>query len=193
MPLQKTRTRQPDATGSAADDTGGSDVPAWIFSVPGVVTTEDSTSDAAWANRDPVDVVIVVVDTDVATFRTSAPVVRPITKYVPTGMFAIPPDATVHDVVPTDADADVDAVAAAVPAAQFEHVKTVPPMGTSSSFAFGGTGMPVFGVHADSPTNSVWLGDSFFRMQVGYTPVPVGAMNAACGSGVVLTNGTEAS
>ena len=40
-------------------------------------------------------VVIVVVDADVATFRASCPVPDPIRKYVPTGMFAIPPAATV--------------------------------------------------------------------------------------------------
>ena len=66
-------------------------------------------------------VVIVVVDADVATFRASCPVPVPIRKYVPTGMFAIPPDATVKLVVPTVTDADAEAVAAAVPAAQLEH------------------------------------------------------------------------
>jgi hypothetical protein len=85
-----------------------------------VVTTAYRTSDTAWANSAPVVVVIVVVLADVATDRTSAPVPVPITKFVPTGMFGIPPDATVHDVVPTDA-ADAEAVAAAVPADQLEH------------------------------------------------------------------------
>ena len=80
-----------------------------------------------------------------------------------------------------------------MPADQFEHVKTVPPVGTSSILPFGATGRPVFGVHADKPTNRVCDGEMFFRMQAGFTPVPVGAMNAACGSGVVLTNDTEAS
>jgi hypothetical protein len=91
------------------------------MSTPGVVTTEYSTSEAKCSNTEPVVVVIVVVDADVATHRASWPVVEPIRKYVPTGMFAIPPDATVHEVVPTVADADVDAVAAAVPADQLEQ------------------------------------------------------------------------
>ena len=184
--LQRTH---PLATGNAAEATGGSDVPPCTLSIPGVVTTEWNTCDTVWSNRDPVVVVIVVVDADVATDRTSAVVPDPITKYVPTGMFAIPPDATVHDVVPAVA-ADADAVADAVPADQFEHVKTVPDAGDRSIAAFGGSGIPVFGVHADKPTNRVWVGDSFCRRHAGFTPVPVGAMNTATGSGVVLVIGT---
>jgi hypothetical protein len=69
-------------------------------------------------------------------------------------------------------------------------VKTVPDTGSNSSFAFGGSGTPVFGVHALNPTNRVCDGDSFFRMQLGFTPVPVGAMNAAVGNGVVFTKDT---
>jgi hypothetical protein len=34
--------------------------------------------------------------------------------------------------------------------------------------------MPVFGVHALRPTNRVWDGESFLKMHVGFTPVPVG-------------------
>jgi hypothetical protein len=56
----------------------------------------------------------------------------------------------------------------------------------------GGSGRPVFGVHADSPTNRVWDGDSFFRMHTGFTPAPAGATNTTAGRGVVLTVGTKA-
>jgi hypothetical protein len=56
----------------------------------------------------------------------------------------------------------------------------------SSIAEFGGSGMPVFGVHADRPTNRVCDGDSFLSRSTGYTPVPVGATNTAVGSGVVL-------
>ena len=137
-------------------------------------------------------VVIVVVFTDVATFRTSCPVPDPIVKYVPTGMFGIPPEATVHDVVPAVAT-PVDAVAAAAPADQFEHAYRFELAAFSFTDSFGGSGSPVFGVHADSPTNSVWLGDSFFRMHTGFTPVPVGDVNTSAGSGVVLAKGTRPS
>jgi hypothetical protein len=108
-------------------------------------------------------------------------------------MFAIPPAATVKLVVPTVTDAEVDAVAAAVPADQLEHAYR--PFGAfaSSIFVFGGSGIPVFGVHADSPTYRVWVGDWFFRMQTGFTPVPVGVTNTCVGSGVVLTEDTAAS
>ena len=44
--VPKDGVEQPLATGSAADDTAGSVVPPCIFSVPGVVTTLDSTSEA---------------------------------------------------------------------------------------------------------------------------------------------------
>ena len=56
----------------------------------------------------------------------------------------------------------------------------------SSSIAFGGSGSPVFGVHADRPTNRVWDGDWFFRRHTGFTPVPVGDTNTVDGTGVVL-------
>lgn len=60
----------------------------------------------------------------------------------------------------------------------------------SSRNAFGGSGIPVFGVHALSPTNSVADGDSFFSRHDGYTPVPDGATNTCTGIGVVLVKGT---
>ena len=134
-------------------------------------------------------VVICVVFTDVATFSASCPVPTPIRNVVPAGMFAIPPDATVHDVVPAVAT-PVDAVAAAVPAAQFEHAYRFELAAFSLTDSFGGSGSPVFGVHADRPTNRVWLGDSFFRMHTGFTPVPVGDVKTTAGSGVVLAKGT---
>jgi hypothetical protein len=102
-------------------------------------------------------------------------------------MFAIPPDATVHDVVPAVA-AEADAVADAVPADQFEHAYMFC-AGFSSSAAFGGSGIPVFGVHADKPTNIV-TPDSFLSRTVGYTPVPDGAVNTSAGIGVVLAKPT---
>ena len=160
-------------------------MPPRTCSTPGVVVTALSTWDTVWSNRDPVDVVIVVVDADVATFRTSAVVPDPITKYVPTGMFAIPPLATVHEVVPAVA-AEALAVADAVPADQFEHAYSVELAFGSSICVFGGSGIPVFGVHADSPTNRVPDGDSFFSRHTGFTPVSVGVTNTADGSGVVL-------
>jgi hypothetical protein len=106
-------------------------------------------------------------------------------------MFAIPPDATVQLVVPAVA-AEADAVADAVPADQFEHAYTDCAGAGISSVAFGGSGIPVFGVHADRPTNIVPDGDSFFSRTVGYTPVPDGARNTCAGSGVVLTKLTAA-
>jgi hypothetical protein len=171
--------------GCAANATGGSPVPRSIRSVPGVVTSACSTWLTVWSNRLPVVVVIVVVDADVATHNASAVVPDPIRKYVPTGMFAIPPLATVHDVVPAVA-AEADAVADAVPAAQFEHAYRLEFAAASSIAVFGGSGIPVFGVHADSPTNKVTAGDSFRRMQRGLTPVPVGDVNTVVGIGVVL-------
>jgi len=134
--------------------------------------------------------VIVVVDAEVATHRASCPVPDPTRKYVPTGMFGIPPDATVNEVVPTVTDAEVDAVAAAVPCDQLEQAYRFLPAAASSIRVFGGSGIPVFGVHADRPTNRVCEGDSFFRMQNGFTPVPVGDTNTVTGSGVVLTKDT---
>ena len=56
----------------------------------------------------------------------------------------------------------------------------------SSIPAFGGSGIPVFGVHADRPTNRVADGDSFRSRSTGFTPVPVGDTNTVTGSGVVL-------
>ena len=44
----------------------------------------------------------------------------------------------------------------------------------SSIAAFGGSGIPVFGVQALKPTNRVPDGDSFRIRHTGYTPVPVG-------------------
>jgi hypothetical protein len=155
------------------------------LSTPGVVTTEYSTSEAAWSNRAPVVVVIDVVDADVATDSTSCPVPTPIAKYVPTGMFAIPPDATVHDVVPT-VDTPVPAVAAAVPADQLEQAYRDLPGIIRSTLAPASSGIPVLGVHADRPTNRVADGDSFFRTHTGKTPAPVGTVNTGAGSGVVL-------
>jgi hypothetical protein len=137
-------------------------------------------------------VVIVVVDADVATASASWPVPDPIRKYVPAGMFGIPPEATVHDVVPAVA-AEADAVAAAVPADQLEHAYRFWGAFASWMRLPGGSGRPVFGVHADSPTNRVWDGDSFFRMHTGFTPAPVGATNTTAGRGVVLAVGTGAS
>jgi hypothetical protein len=113
-------------------------------------------------------------------------------KYVPAGMFGIPPLATVHDVVPAVA-AEADAVAAAVPADQLEHAYRFWGAFPSWMRVPGGSGRPVFGVHADSPTNRICDGDSFFRMQTGFTPAPVGATNATVGRGVVLVIGTGAS
>ena len=55
---------------------------------------------------------------------------------------------------------------------------------------FGGSGIPVFGVHADSPTNKVADGDSFRSRHTGFTPVPVGDTNTVTGRGVVLTKDT---
>jgi hypothetical protein len=55
----------------------------------------------------------------------------------------------------------------------------------NSICAFGGSGIPVLGVHAASPTNSV-TGDSFFSRADAKTPVPVGATNTVDGTGVVL-------
>jgi hypothetical protein len=60
----------------------------------------------------------------------------------------------------------------------------------SSTIEFGGSGSPVFGVHADRPTNSVADGDSFFSRHTGLTPVPVGATKTADGRGVVFTKPT---
>ena len=160
-------------------------MPARTCRTPGVVTTEYTTSEAAWSNRDAVVVVIVVVLADVATFRASCPVPTPSRKYVPTGMFGIPLDATVNVVLPT-VDAPADAVAAAVPADQFEHAYRVLVAFGSLSSVFGVSGIPVFGVHADKPTNRVCEGDSFLMMHTGFTPVPDGDVNTAVGSGMVL-------
>ena len=107
---------------------------------------------------------IVVVDADVATASASCPVPDPMRKYVPAGMFGIPPDATVQLVVPAVA-AEADAVAAAVPANQLEHAYRFWGAFASMIRVPGGSGRPVFGVHADSPTNRICDGDSFFRMQ----------------------------
>ena len=117
---------------------------------------------------------IVVVDADVATHRASCPVPAPIRKYVPTGIFAIPPAATVHDVVPAVA-ADADAVASAAPADQFDDAYRLLGAFCRLICAFGSNGSPVFGVIADKPTNRVWDGEMFLIVHVGYTPVPVGA------------------
>lgn len=117
---------------------------------------------------------IVVVDADVATHRASCPVPDPIRKYVPTGMFAIPPDATVHELVPAVA-ADADAVASAAPADQFDDAYRLLGAAGSLICAFGGNGSPVFGVVADKPMNRVCDGEMFWMMHDGFTPVPVGA------------------
>jgi hypothetical protein len=100
-------------------------------------------------------------------------------------MFAIPPDATVQDVVPAVA-ADAEAVADAVPADQLDEQYSVWFATLILIDSLGGSGRPVFGVHADSPTNKVCDGDTFFTVTTGFTPVPVGATNTADGSGVVL-------
>ena len=133
---------------------------------------------------------ICVVFTDVDTHSASAVVPDPTRKYVPTGMFAIPPLATVQLVVPAVA-ALAEAVADAVPAAQLEHAYRFELAFASSIAVFGGSGIPVFGVHADNPTNRVTAGDSFRRMQRGFTPVPVGDVNTTLGIGVVLAKGTQ--
>jgi len=101
-------------------------------------------------------------------------------------MFGIPPVATVNEVVPTVTDALVDAVAEAVPAAQFDEQYRLWLAALILIDSFGASGSPVFGVHADRPTNRVCDGDSFFRMHTGFTPVPVGVVNTTVGSGVEL-------
>jgi hypothetical protein len=136
-------------------------------------------------------VVIVVVLAEVATFSTSCPDPVPITKYVPTGMFAIPPDATVNDVVPTVTDADVDAVAAAVPAAQFAHAYRDLVTLFSLIRSFGINGSPVFGVHADKPTYMIWF-DWFCKLRHAVTPAVVLATKICRGSGPGFAKGTVA-
>jgi hypothetical protein len=61
--------------------------------------------------------------------------------------------------------------------------------GDISRAAFGSSGIPAFGVHADKPTNMV-TADSFLSRTVGYTPAPDGAVNTCTGIGVVFEKAT---